>query len=39
MFETLQKNKCKYFNIYSVIFNLINGTISELISRFANKSK
>ncbi len=35
----LRNYKCKRFNVYLVIFNLIDGGFSKLIHMFANKSK
>lgn len=39
MFKTLQKYKCKCFNIHLGIFNQIDDGFSKLIYMFANKSK
>lgn len=39
MFKTLQKHKCKCFNIHLTILNLVGNVISKLIYMFANKSK
>lgn len=39
MFKTLQKHKCKCFDIYLTIFNFVGNVISKLIYMFANKSK